>query len=228
MQLTYLGHSCFQLEMSGKLIIFDPFIRGNELASSVNFSLLKADYILVSHGHEDHTADLVDLAKQTEATVVANWEIHAWLQKQGITKTHPMNIGGKWTFDFGTVQMIFAAHSSSLPDGTYGGTAAGFVLSNEANNETIYYAGDTALCNDMSYVGEQYRINIAVLPIGDNFTMGYVDANRAADLVGCEKVVAMHFDTFGFIKVDHEKAINYFENHEKTLIIPAIGSTITI
>jgi L-ascorbate metabolism protein UlaG (beta-lactamase superfamily) len=139
-----------------------------------------------------------------------------------------MNIGGKWTFDFGTVQMIFAAHSSSLPDGTYGGTAAGFVLSNEANNETIYYAGDTALCNDMSYVGEQYRINIAVLPIGDNFTMGYVDANRAADLVGCEKVVAMHFDTFGFIKVDHEKAINYFENHEKTLIIPAIGSTITI
>jgi L-ascorbate metabolism protein UlaG (beta-lactamase superfamily) len=214
--------------MSGKLIIFDPFIRGNELASSVNFSLLKADYILVSHGHEDHTADLVDLAKQTEATVVANWEIHAWLQKQGITKTHPMNIGGKWTFDFGTVQMIFAAHSSSLPDGTYGGTAAGFVLSNEANNETIYYAGDTALCNDMSYVGEQYRINIAVLPIGDNFTMGYVDANRAADLVGCEKVVAMHFDTFGFIKVDHEKAINYFENHEKTLIIPAIGSTITI
>lgn len=228
MQLTYLGHSCFQLEMSGKLIIFDPFIRGNELASSINFSSLKADYILVSHGHDDHTADLVDLAKQTGATVVANWEIHAWLQKQGITKTHPMNIGGKWAFDFGTVQMVFAAHSSSLPDGTYGGVAAGFVLSNEANNETIYYAGDTALYNDMSYVGEQYRVNLAVLPIGDNFTMGYVDANRAADLVGCEKVVAMHFDTFGFIKVDHEKAINYFENHEKTLIIPAIGSTITI
>ncbi len=228
MQLTYLGHSCFQLEMSGKLIIFDPFIRGNELARSVDFSSLKADYIFVSHGHEDHTADLVDLAKQTGATVVANWEIHAWLQKQGVTNTHPMNIGGKWNFDFGTAQMVFAAHSSSLPDGTYGGTAAGFVLANEANNDAIYYSGDTALYNDMSYIGEQYRINLAVLPIGDNFTMGYMDASRAADLVGCDKVVAMHFDTFGFIKVDHEKAINYFEHHEKTLIIPEIGSTITI
>jgi L-ascorbate metabolism protein UlaG (beta-lactamase superfamily) len=139
-----------------------------------------------------------------------------------------MNIGGKWNFDFGTAQMVFAAHSSSLPDGTYGGTAAGFVLANEANNEAIYYAGDTALDSDMSFIGEQYRVNFAVLPIGDNFTMGYMDANRAADLVGCEKVVAMHFDTFGFIKVDHEKVINYFEHHEKTLIIPEIGSTITI
>lgn len=228
MQLTYLGHSCFQIEMSGKLIIFDPFIRGNELASKIVFSELKADYIMVSHGHEDHTADLVDLAKQTGATVVANWEIHAWLNKQGITNTHPMNIGGKWTFDFGTVQMVYAAHSSSLPDGSYGGTAAGFVLSNEANNEAIYYAGDTGLHSDMSYIGEQYRINLAVLPIGDNFTMGYVDANRAANMLGCEKVVAMHFDTFNLIKVDHEKAINYFEKHEKTLIIPAVGSIITI
>ncbi|MES2779962.1 MAG: MBL fold metallo-hydrolase, partial [Bacteroidota bacterium] len=118
MKLTYFGHSCFSMETQGKTILFDPFIRGNELAASIDFETIKADYILVSHGHDDHTADLVALAIQTNATVVASWEIHAWLHKQGISKTHPMNIGGKWNFDFGTVHMVFAAHSSSLADGT--------------------------------------------------------------------------------------------------------------
>ncbi len=228
MQLTYFGHSCFKLEIGGKTLIFDPFIRSNALASNIKFEELTADYILVSHGHDDHTADLIDLAKQTGATVICNWEIHSWLQTKGITKTHPMNIGGKWKFDFGEVQMVYAAHSSSLPDGTYGGTAAGFIVANDNDHDAIYYAGDTALFSDMKLLTERYMINLVVLPIGDNFTMDYIDANRAADLLGCEKVVAMHFDTFGFIKVNHHDAISYFEHHNKTLILPAIGSTITV
>lgn len=226
MQLTYFGHSCFKLEVSGKVLIFDPFIRPNELAAGIDFKSLKADYILVSHGHEDHTADLVELALQTGATVVCNWEIHAWLNQKGIKHTHPMNIGGKWKFDFGTVKMVFAAHSSSLPDGTYGGTAAGFVVS--ALDKTIYYAGDTALTHDMSYLGNHYSFDAAILPIGDNFTMDYQDAEKAATLVNCTNIIAMHFDTFGFIKVNHEEIIRYFTAHNKYIKLPEIGQTITI
>lgn len=226
MQFTYLGHSCFQLDVAGKTLIFDPFIRPNPLAADIDFESLKADYILVSHGHVDHTADLVDLAKQTEATVVASWEIHAWLNTQGVTNTHPMNIGGKWKFDFGTVHMVFAAHSSSLADGTYAGVAAGFVI--EAEGKQVYYAGDTALHTDMKLTGEKFNLDAALLPIGDNFTMDYQDACKAASFINCSRIIAMHFDTFGFIKVNHEAAGQYFEQHQKTLAIPAIGQTITI
>jgi L-ascorbate metabolism protein UlaG (beta-lactamase superfamily) len=226
MQLTYLGHSCFMLHTAGKTIIFDPFIKHNPLAASINFETLQADYILVSHGHEDHTADLIALAQQTGAKVVANWEIHAWLNKNGVANTHPMNIGGKWTFDFGSVQMVFAAHSSSMPDGTYGGTAAGFVIQSEG--KTIYYAGDTALTNDMKIIASKYTLDAALLPIGDNFTMNYEDACEAASWVNCKHIIAMHFDTFGFIKVDHEQAQSHFTANLKTLTIPTIGGTITI
>lgn len=226
MQLTYLGHSCFLLETSGKKLVFDPFIRPNELAASIRFEDLQADYILVSHGHEDHTADLVDLAKNTNAKVIASWEIHAWLNKQGITNTHPMNIGGKWQFDDITVHMVFAAHSSSLADGSYAGIAAGFVI--QSGNKTLYYSGDTALHTDMKLLAEKFNLTTALLPIGDNFTMGYEDACKAASFIGCEKIIAMHFDTFGYIKVPHTLAEEHFSNNGKTLIIPAIGSTITI
>lgn len=226
MQLTYLGHSCFLLETAGKKIVFDPFIRPNELAVDISFNEIQADYILVSHGHSDHTADLIDLAKQTGATVVASWEIHAWLNKQGINKTHPMNIGGKWTFDFGTVHMVFAAHSSSLEDGTCAGVAAGFVI--ETEGKTIYYAGDTALHLDMKLTGEKFKLDAALLPIGDNFTMDYKDACKAADFIGCNNIIAMHFDTFGFIKINHNDVADYFKSKNKNFTIPAIGGTITI
>lgn len=214
------------LETAGKKIVFDPFIRPNELAAAIKFDEIKADYILVSHGHVDHTADLVDLAKQTGATVVASWEIHAWLNKKGIDKTHPMNIGGKWKFDFGTVHMVFAAHSSSLSDGTYAGVASGFVI--ETEGKTIYFAGDTALHMDMKLTAERFKLDTALLPIGDNFTMDYKDACKAADFIGCTNIVAMHFDTFGFIKVNHKEAADYFNTNNKTLTIPAIGSTFRI
>lgn len=226
MKLTYFGHSCFSLETNGKTIVFDPFIRGNELAASVDFKSIQADYILVTHGHDDHTADLVDLANQTQATVVACWEIHSWLHKQGVSKTHPMNIGGKWNFDFGTVHMVFAAHSSSLADGTYAGVAAGFVI--ESEGKTIYVAGDTALCSDMKLLPLKFQLDAALLPIGDNFTMDYKDACIASDFIECDNIIAMHFDTFGFIKIDHQEVISYFLEEGKKITIPKVGETTTI
>lgn len=226
MQLTYLGHSCFTLQVADKTLVFDPFIRPNELAANIKFEELKADYILVSHGHADHTADLIALAKQTGAKVVASWEIHTWLNNKGISNTHPMNTGGKWHFDFGTVHMVFAAHSNSLPDGTYGGTAAGFVI--EAEGKTVYYAGDTALTSDMRLLADKFNLDYALLPIGDNFTMDYKDACTAATFVHCNNIIAMHFDTFGYIKINHQEAKNYFEQHNKTLTIPAIGGSIQL
>jgi L-ascorbate metabolism protein UlaG (beta-lactamase superfamily) len=226
MKLTYYGHSCFALDIEGSILVFDPFIRGNELAASIDFKSIKADYILVSHGHDDHTADLIELANQTNATVVTTWEIHAWLHRNGINRTHPMNIGGKWTFGFGTVHMVFAAHSSSLADGTYAGTAAGFVI--ETKDKTLYYAGDTALTSDMALLAHRFKLDVALLPIGDNFTMDYKDACTAADMVGCANIIAMHFDTFGFIKVDHAAAVQHFATHNKLLRLPVIGQSITL
>jgi L-ascorbate metabolism protein UlaG (beta-lactamase superfamily) len=145
MELKYLGHSCFQLRIKDTLIVFDPFIRGNVLAAEAGIDIdeVKADYILVSHGHDDHTGDLMYLAERTQAKVVTSWEIYAWLNKNGYTNAHPMNIGGKWQFDFGEVKMTYAAHSSSLGDGTYAGIAGGFMI--KAEGKTIYYSGDTAL-----------------------------------------------------------------------------------
>lgn len=228
MQIRYLGHSCFQLITNSARIVFDPFIRGNTLASEAGIDIdeIEADYILVSHGHDDHTADLLYMAEKTGATVVCSWEIYAWLNKQGITHAHPMNIGGKWKFNFGTVKMTFAAHSSSLADGTYAGVAAGFII--EADGKTIYYAGDTALHNDMKLLREFHKIDWAILPIGDNFTMDYVDAGRAANFLGCRHVIAMHFDTFGFIKIDHTAVKKHFAEHGQDLHILPIGHTLTL
>lgn len=228
MQLTYLGHSCFGLKAGNKKIIFDPFIRPNALAqdAGVDIDQLEADYILVSHGHEDHTADLVYLASKTSSKVLCSWEISSWLQEQGISNVHPMNIGGSKQFDFGKVKMVFAAHSSSLPDGTYAGLASGFIL--QVGDKTIYYAGDTALNQEMKLIGEYFKIDWAILPVGDNFTMDYIDACRAADYLNCKNIIAMHFDTFGFIKIDHSLVSTHFAEHGKNLVIPAINQTITL
>lgn len=226
MKITYLGHSCFHIHTGKHQIIFDPFIRGNELANGkVDIDALEADFILVSHGHDDHTSDLVYLAKKTGATVVANWEIHAWLQNQGVTQTHPMNIGGTWEFEFGKVKMFQALHSSSFADGTYAGTAAGFVITlNEG--PCFYYSGDTGLFQDMKLIAMFHDLDFAFLPIGDNFTMDAEQAAIAADFIQCNDIIAMHFDTFGFIKTSHEKVKNIFEGMEKNILIPEIGQTI--
>lgn len=168
MQLTYYGHSCFAVNTGIKTILFDPFITYNELAKHIRVSDIQADYILQSHGHEDHIADCITIAKTTNAKIVCSWEIHAWLNKQGILNTHPMNTGGKWDFGDFKVKCVVAQHSSGLPDGSYGGNPLGFIV--YTSDTTFYYSGDTALTTDMQLVPGWAKLNFAVLPIGDNFT----------------------------------------------------------
>lgn len=226
MKITYFGHSCFQMEVGGKQLLFDPFISGNELAKGIDVNQIKTDYILVSHGHEDHVADAVTIAKRTGATVISNWEIVAWFAAQGIEKGHPMNTGGHWFFDFGKVKCVHAVHSSSLPDGTYGGNPMGFLV--ESGGKSFYYAGDTALSYDMKLIGDYKKINFAFLPIGNNFTMGIDNAIIAADFIRCNHIIGMHYDTFGYIKIDHKEAIDKFTRAGKELHLIPVGETIDI
>ncbi|MBS1608566.1 MAG: metal-dependent hydrolase [Bacteroidetes bacterium] len=226
MQLTYYGHSCFAVNTGIKTILFDPFITYNELAKHIKVSDIQADYILQSHGHEDHIADCITIAKTTNAKIVCSWEIHAWLNKQGILNTHPMNTGGKWDFGDFKVKCVVAQHSSGLPDGSYGGNPLGFIV--YTSDTTFYYSGDTALTTDMQLVPGWAKLNFAVLPIGDNFTMGYEDALEAARMIDCKKILGVHYDTFGFIKIDKEKAVKAFEDDGRKLLLPAIGETISI
>lgn len=226
MKLTYYGHSCFSVEIKGKHILFDPFVTYNELARAIDVNSIPADYIFLSHGHADHFADCVAIAQRTGATVVAAWEIHEWLNKSGVANTHPMNTGGKWNFDFGAVKCVVAQHSSGLPDGSYGGNPMGFVFTTEEGN--FYYSGDTALTMDMQLIPRWAKLDFAVLPIGDNFTMGVEDAVQAAEWVNVDHTVGVHYDTFGFIRVDHEKAREMFRNAGLTLHLPAIGTAITL
>ncbi len=224
MNITYYGHSSFGLEINGKHLLFDPFISPNPLAKNININSLKADYILVSHGHQDHIADVESIAKITKATVICNWEISEWLGKKGIENTHPMNTGGKVKLDFGNVKCVVAVHSSSLPDGSYGGNPMGFVI--ESSEGNFYYAGDTALTYDMKLIGEYRQIDFAFLPIGDNFTMSADNAVIASDFIQCNKIIGMHYDTFEYIKIDKEHAVSLFNRSGKKLTLMEIGSTI--
>lgn len=224
MKLTYLGHASLAIELNGIHIIVDPFISGNELASNINIDTLKADYILITHGHGDHVADAERIAKNTGATIVSNFEIVNWFSLKGI-QGHPMNHGGKWKFNFGFVKYVNAIHSSSMPDGTYGGNPGGFVIWNE--DICFYIAGDTALTEDMKTIPQTCpKLDFAVLPVGDNFTMGYEDACIASDYLLCNKIIAYHYDTFGYILVDKTKALKTFTSANKELIFPEIGSSI--
>lgn len=225
MNITYYGHSCFGVEINGKHILFDPFITPNELAKHVDVNTIKADYILISHGHNDHIADAEMLAKRTKARVICNAEIHEWLSKKGVENIHPMNIGGKVKLDFGNVKCVVAIHSSGLPDGSYGGNPMGFVV--ESSEGNFYYAGDTALTYDMKLIGDYRKIDFAFLPIGDNYTMGVDNAIIACDFIDCNTVIGMHYDTFGYIKIDKEEAVSKFSRNGKHLTLPEIGQTIT-
>jgi L-ascorbate metabolism protein UlaG (beta-lactamase superfamily) len=223
MKITYYGHACFSVETAGKHVLFDPFIRPNELAKSVDVNAISADYILLSHGHVDHVADVVEIAKRTGATVVSGYEVCTWFEGKGVQKTHPMNHGGGWKFDFGRVKYVCAIHSSSMPDGSYGGNPGGFVLETAEGN--FYYSGDTALTSDMKLIGESTPLRFAVLCIGDNFTMGAEDAVKAAEFVNCNKVLGVHYDTFPPIKIDHAAAIEKFKAAGKELVLMKIGET---
>lgn len=226
MQYSFFGHSCFSITVNGKKLLFDPFITGNELARNIDITSIEADYILLSHGHSDHVADTEAIAKRTGATIIANYEVAMWFAAKGIEKYQPMNTGGKWKFDFGTVKCVQANHSSSLPDGSYGGNPVGFIIINDEQN--FYYAGDTALTLDMQLIPMFADIDFAILPIGDNFTMGIEDAVQAAKMVQTKRVIGVHYDTFGFIKIDHQKAIELFKTNELELKLPGIGETINV
>ena len=226
MKLTYYGHACFAVEVEGKMILFDPFISHNPQAKHINVNAIKADFIFLSHGHGDHVADAVAIAKQTNALCVAAAEIAGWLQKQGLERVHAMNHGGPIPFDFGTVRGVNAIHSSSLPDGTYGGNPLGFLFKTSKGN--FYFAGDTALTLDMRLIAMWAKLDFAVLPIGGNFTMDVADAIKAADFVQCDKIVGVHYNTFPPITIDTEKAKSSFATASKTLLLPAIGETIDI
>ena len=187
---------------------------------------IEADYVLISHGHEDHVADVDTIAKRTGAKIVSNYEIVMWYAAKGLENGHPMNHGGNWSFDFGNVKYVNAVHSSVMPDGAYGGNPGGFVV--KAGGKSFYYAGDTALHMDMQLLGEYENLDFAVLPIGDNFTMGIDDAVVAADFIKCDKIIGVHYDTFGFIEIDHEESKQKFAAKGKELILLGIGETITI
>jgi L-ascorbate metabolism protein UlaG (beta-lactamase superfamily) len=223
MNVTYFGHSCFQVEVQGKKLLFDPFIRPNPLASAIEVEKLMPDFILISHGHYDHIADALEIAQRSGAQVVASFEVAEYLKALGLTQVHPMNVGGKWMFEFGKVKCVSAVHSSSLPDGRYGGPAMGFII--ESNEGNFYYAGDTALHYDMKLIGEYRTLSFALLPIGDNFTMGVDNAVIASDFIRCKRIVALHYDTFPYIAIDKAEAKAKFHYAGKELILIPIGHT---
>jgi L-ascorbate metabolism protein UlaG (beta-lactamase superfamily) len=226
MKVTYYGHSCFQVEVAGKHLLFDPFITPNERAQSIDIHSIPADYILLSHGHEDHVADVVAIARRTSAQVLCNFEISLWLNRQGIQNVFPMNHGGTAKLDVAQAQMVHAIHSSSLPDGSYGGNPGGWVVRTAEAN--FYYSGDTALTTDMKRIGQTTRLHWAALCIGDTFTMGIDDAIEAAAWIGTDRILGVHYDTFPPIRIDHDQAIAAFRAAGRTLHLPAVGTTLEL
>ncbi|WP_296316673.1 metal-dependent hydrolase [Winogradskyella sp. UBA3174] len=225
MKITFYGHACLGIQIKDIHILVDTFISGNEKASSIDIESLKADYILVTHAHQDHTLDVEAIAKRTGAIIVSNYEIVAHYKSLGL-EGHPMNHGGSWDFEFGKLKYVNAIHSSSFPDGSYGGQPGGFIIEGEHKN--IYIAGDTALTIDMKLIPMQTKLDLAILPIGDNFTMGINDAILASDFVECDKILGYHFDTFGYIEIDHEVAKRKFFDKDKDLMLLDIGESINL
>lgn len=225
MKITFYGHASLGIKVGGKHILVDPFISGNPLAAHIDIDSLKADYILLTHAHGDHVLDVEAIAKRTNAVVVSNAEIASYYSAKGF-QAHPMNHGGSWNFDFGKVKFVNAVHSSSFPDGTNGGNPGGFVIEGEHKN--IYVAGDTALTMDMKLIPMRTKLDLVILPVGDNFTMDVEDAILASDFVECDKILGYHYDTFGYIKIDHKEAIQKFFDKGKDLMLLEIGDSIEL
>ena len=227
MKIQYLGHSCFLIEAKGKKIIVDPFITHNPLNKSLKAEQIQADFAFVTHAHQDHLADLeIIAAHNPNLILVSSWEIVTYYEKKGI-KGHPMNIGGKHTFDFGTIKWVNAVHSSSFPDGSNGGNPMGFVL--DSGNKIIYFAGDTALTYDMQLIPMLFRpLDAAILPVGGNFTMDGDDALLAAKFIHCDKIIGCHYDTFEPIKIDKPALTTLFAGKHKELIFLDLGGSLDI
>jgi len=225
MQITYLGHGCISIVVNGKMLLVDPFITGNPLAKHVNIDELRADYILITHAHQDHILDLETIATKTGTKIISNYEIVMHYLAKGFNG-HPVNHGGTCVFDDINIKYVNAVHTSSFPDGSYGGQPGGFVISH--NNKSIYIAGDTAVTFDMKLIPMLTKLDLAILPIGDNFTMGIDDAIIASDFVECNKILGCHYDTFPPIVIDKEDAVQKFKAKNKELILQEIGQSISI
>ncbi|WP_396164148.1 metal-dependent hydrolase [Flavobacterium sp.] len=235
MKITFYGHACIGIKVNGVHILVDPFITGNPKASHIDINTIAADYILLTHAHQDHILDVEAIAKRTNAVIVSNYEIATHFGNRGFN-FHPMNHGGSWNFgtslagelakQFGTLKYVVAHHTSSFPDGSYGGQPGGFVIEGEHKN--IYIAGDTALTMDMKLIPMRTKLDLAILPIGSNFTMDVEDAIIASDFVQCDKVLGYHFDTFGYIEINHEEAKRKFFDSGKDLMLLEIGESIEL
>ena len=225
MKLTYYGHSCFEVEVAGKRLLFDPCITPNPLADKVDIGALKPDYIFLSHGHVDHVADVVPIAQASGATLIGNFEVITWFNTQGIKKTNGMNLGGSCDFEFGRVTMTNAIHSSSMPDGSYGGEPGGFLI--KTAEGAFYYSGDTGLTHDMKLIAAAGPLKFAALCVGDCFTMGVKDAITAASWIGCKEIVGVHYDTFPPIKIDHAQAQEAFHQAGCSLHLMPIGGSLS-
>jgi len=219
MEITFLGHSCFLIQLNQGTILVDPFITGNPL-TNYDIDNIKCDYVLLTHGHQDHVLDAEAIAKNNKAKIISSFEIVSWYESKGL-KGHPMNFGGQWTFEFGDVRYIQALHSSVLPDGTYGGNPGGFLI--RADGKHFYIAGDTALTYDMKLIPAYWgKLDFAILPIGGNFTMDYKDAIVASQFIECSDIIGCHFDTFGYIEINHIEVKDAFTKAGIQITIPSI------
>lgn len=198
-KLTWYGHAALGLETDGHKIVVDPFFSGNP-AASLSADTVEADFILISHGHGDHVGDSVEIAKRTGATVISNFEIAGWFEGKGVKNVHPQHLGGGFKYPFGYLKLTLALHGSMMPDGHYGGNPCGFLLTTN-EGQKIYLAQDTGLFGDMKLIGEE-GLALAVIPIGDNFTMGPDDALRAVKLLQPRAVVPIHYNTWELIAQD--------------------------
>ena len=222
-KLTWYSHASFLIETDRAMLVVDPFITDNPLAP-VKADEVQADYIFVSHGHDDHVGDSIPIAKRTGATVVSNYEIQNWLTTQGVEKVHPLHIGGGFDWPWGRVKLTIAQHGSMLPDGSNGGNPGGFLF--YIADKKIYHACDTGLFYDMKLIGDE-GIDLAILPIGDNFTMGPDDALRAVKLIDPGKVVPIHYNTFEVIKQDpHAWAARVQQETKTEAVVMKPGETL--
>ncbi len=215
-KLTWYGHATLGLETGGYKLVIDPFFEGNP-AATLSSNKVEADFLLVSHGHGDHVGDAVSIAKRTGATVISNYEIAGWFSEKGVEKTHGQHLGGGHKHPFGYLKLTLALHGSMLPDGSYGGNPCGFLLSTN-DGKKFYFAQDTGLFGDMKLIGEE-GLDVAVIPIGDNYTMGTEDALRAVKMLEPKVVIPIHYNTWPLLAQDADAWKGRVEKETRTRVV---------